>query len=228
MSRDTFQLQNCTALRCFWGKEGGIVGKREHATKIPQRYCPTYTDISRNWPQIRQPGEAPVFPCSTGGAQAEKQKGHTEIRILRLRVSSTLGGVQGTAVPCSGCLWAARAAVRNDAAAPQESTGRAGSCLRHCREPIRDLRLQAARLQHLPEQLLRSQPAVGSPAATWPRPAQLSSAGQMGPVPAGAAFPQQHSLEGIPKALGSQGQGEKYSQHQLLLHHFSLFTEPPS
>lgn len=29
--------------------------------------------------------------------------------------------------------------------------------------------------------LLRSQPAAASPAATWPRPAQLSSAGQMGP-----------------------------------------------
>lgn len=75
--------------------------------------------------------------------------------------------------------------------------------------------------------LLRSQLAAGSPAGMWPRPAQLSSTGQMGPVAAGAAFPQQHSLEGIPKALGSQGQGEKPNQHQHLLHHFSSFTEPP-
>lgn len=75
--------------------------------------------------------------------------------------------------------------------------------------------------------LLRSQPAAGSPAGMWPRPAQLSSAGQMGPAAAGAAFPQQNSLEGILKALGSQGQGEKPNQHQHLLHHFSSFTEPP-
>lgn len=82
-------------------KKGGITGKREHTTKIPQRYCPTYTDISRNWPQIRQPGEAPVFPCSTGGARAEKRQGHAEIRIWRLCASGTLGGFKAR-LGCQG------------------------------------------------------------------------------------------------------------------------------
>lgn len=133
------------------------MGKREHATKIPQRYCPTYTDISRNWPQIRQPGEAPLFPRSTGGARAEKQQGHIEIWISVLPLEAVhvqhTRGVQGTAVLCPGCPWAAKAAGRSGAAASQESTGRGGSCLRRCREPITDLRLQAARPQHLPEWL---------------------------------------------------------------------------
>lgn len=100
-----------------------------------------------------------------------------------------------------------------------------------CREPIMDLRLQAARLQHLPECCGAAALTAGSSSTCRDvaRPAQLSSTGQMGLGAAGAAFPQQHSLQDIPKALGSQGWGERSNQHQLLLHHFSSFTEhPPS
>lgn len=204
MSRGPFQLQNCTALRCFWGTKGGIVGKREHATKIPQRYCPTYTDISRNWAQIPQPGEAPVFPCSTGGAWAEKQQGQIEIWmsvfLLEAVRAQHARGVPGTAVPCPGCLWQERCC---------SLPGKHRASRDACREPIMDLRLQAARLQHLPECCGAAALTAGSSSTCRDvaRPAQLSSTGQMGLGAAGAAFPQQHSLQGIPKALGSQGWG---------------------
>lgn len=202
------------------GEEGACNKKFPKDTAL---HTLTFPEIGHKFDSLEKPQR------SHAAQEEHRQKSRRDILKYGFWgcVCPAHSGVQGMAVPCPGCPWAARAAGRNGAAAPQESTEWAGSCLQHCREPIRDLRLQAARPQHLPEWLLRSQPAVGSPAAMWPRPAQLSSAGQMGPVPAGAAFPQQHSLEGIPRALGSQGQGEKPNQHQLLLHRFSSFTEPP-
>lgn len=146
MSRGTFQLQNCTALRCFWGKKGRDCGEEGARNRNSPKILPYI-----HWHFQKLATDSTAWRSSTGGAGAEKQQGHTEIWILGLCMSGTLGGVQGTAVPCPACLWAARGAGENGAAAPQESTGRAGSCLRRCREPIMDLRLQAARPQHLPQ-----------------------------------------------------------------------------
>lgn len=132
------------------------MGKREHATKFPKDtalHTLTFPEIGHRFDSLQKPQRSHAAREEQGQKSSrDTLKCGFQRFCSRLCVSGTLGGFKAqlsraqAAVGCQGSCgeWCCSFPGKHR---------RGGSCLQRCREPVTDLRLRAARPQHLPEWL---------------------------------------------------------------------------